>query len=381
MCHTGGPRCHKDAKKALIKAKDDYNNNVNPETEEALKNAKKDYLLTPETIAEVRIQDPDKADKLQALYDKKLEGAKDYERYRRGTSYTVARLQREKDVPDKKIEKINKEIQNLEKQIEYFKQNAEIGSKGGNFIDDERTEQLINEIGGEIQEYKVSQNTLKEESALIQSRINTIEQANQTNLERRKKGLPLQHSQLMPEKFAGYFADTEKKHFNAETAGSTFTEAKNLNEVLTLAERQRKDLEGDDRYMLIERGADPNSFGSDKRYLMVETKGKLGATLASKLSDDTKVTVVQKSEKSKPVCVAEVKSHADTDFATIVIVDNPSLPGTEHHDSLLITAFPGASGPSGSNNDLLPYVGKSMSIAEARKIYGRDFEVNTIVKP
>lgn len=380
MCYTGGPRCYKDAKKALIKAKDDYSNSANPETKEALENAKKDYLLTPKAIAKVREQDPDKADKLQAHYDKKLEGAKDYERYRSESSSIVSRLQHEKNAPNKKIEKINKEIQLLEKQIEYFKQNAEIGSKGGNFIDDERTEQILNEIDGEIQEYKESKSALMEEIAIIQSRINTVEQANQTNLERRKKGLPLQHSHLMPEKFAGYFADTEKKHFNAESAGSTFTEAKNLNEVLTLAARQRGGLDGDDRYRLMARGADPESFGSDKRYLMVETKGKLGTVLASELKDDATVKVIQKSEKSKPVCVTEVSQQSETDFGTIVLVDDPTLPGTEKHPSLLITAYPGASGPTGSNNDLLPYVGKSMTVSEARKIYGRDFTINTVVK-
>lgn len=183
----------------------------------------------------------------------------------------------------------------------------------------------------------------------------------------------------MPEKFKDYFADTEKKHFDPNSAGSTFTSAKNLKEILKQAHIQRGDLEGDDREKLISRGADPTSFQSGKRYLMMETQGNLGTVHSNELSDDDILTVVQKSEKSKPVCVVERKSKAPTDFATIVLVDNPTLPGTEGTKTLLITAYPGASGPSSSNNDLLPYVGKKITTAQGKEIYGREFTVNTIL--
>lgn len=184
---------------------------------------------------------------------------------------------------------------------------------------------------------------------------------------------------FMPEKFADYFADTEKKHFNSSSSGSTFTELKNMKEVLKEAYIQRGGLDGDDRDKLIARGADPNSFGEDKRYVMIKTKGKLGSISSNELRDDEVLTVVQKSEKTKPVCVVERNSKSDTDFATIVLVDNPTLPGTEGTKTLLITAYPGASGPSGSNNDLLPHVGKTLTVAEAKSIYGREFSVNTVL--
>lgn len=183
----------------------------------------------------------------------------------------------------------------------------------------------------------------------------------------------------MPEKFADYFADTEKKHFNPESAGSTFTSLNNLSEVLREAHIQRGDLNGDDREKLIARGADPGSFGEDKRYLMVETEGNLGSISSNDLKDDEILTVIQKSEKSKPVCVVERSTKPPTDFATIVLVDNPTLPGTEGTKTLLITAYPGASGASGSNNDLLPHVGKKLTVAQAKEIYGREFSVNTVL--
>lgn len=190
----------------------------------------------------------------------------------------------------------------------------------------------------------------------------------------------MNHSDMMPEKFAEYFADTERKHFNGTTSGSTFTELKNLNEVLSTAAEQRGNLQGDDRDKLIARGADPSSFGSDKRYLMVNTGGKVGTVMSNELPKGSIVTVIQKSEKSKPVCTTEVSHQKSVSHATIVLADNPSMPGTEHSPTLLITAYPGVSGPSGSNNDLLPYVGQSMTIEAARKIYGREFTLNTIVK-
>lgn len=334
-------------------------------------------FLPPEVIDQVKEKDPERAQKLQSRYDQKLEGAKEYDRYRKEASRTMSRLEEEKNNGLAEVQKIDQKIKKLHDEYEYLRKDNEMG---GMIASDEDLAHRGFQIDNEVDDLRKQRNQLLANSELVQDRINTMESSNALNLERRKQGLPIQHSHLMPEKFAGYFADTEKKHFSDNSAGSTFTEAKNLNEVLSKAAQQRKNLEGDDREKLIARGADPKSFTPDKRYLMVETKGKLGTVLASELNDNDTVTVVQKSEKSKPVCVTEVKNQRETDFATIVLVDNPSLPGTEKHPSLLITAYPGASGPSGSNNDLLPHVGKSMSVAEARKIYGRDFTINTVVK-
>lgn len=377
MCHTGGPRCYEDAKASLVNAKKEFAENPTPETKQALKDAERDIVLTPEYIENLKKTKPGEAASLQTLYDDKLEGAKEYERFRSESSRTLTRLHNEQEKTLLRISEIDAEVESSSRNLKAL-QDEHVQ---GGFINDDEIEFREWQHDQKVEKLVSEKSGLVTQSELTKARIETVQKANADNLARRKQGLPLEHPHLMPEKFAGYFADTERKHFSAGSEGSTFTQARNLNQVLTETARQRKSLEGDDREKLIARGADPSSFAADKRYLMVETRGRLGTALASELSDDTPLQVVQKSEKSKPVCVAEVKRQQDTDFATVVLVDNPSLPGTEHHASLLITAFPGASGPTGSNNDLVPHVGKTITVGEARKIYGRDFTVNTVVKP
>lgn len=376
MCHTGGPRCYEDAKGIFLRAQEAYSKNPTPENEETLKQAKVEMLLTPEGIESVRATRPEKAAYMQKIYDQMLEGAKDYERFRAESTRTVARLEEEHTESLERIEEINSQLERAQKSLRM----SEFDNANGGFVSDEDLEDQQNQYDLRKTKLEAERETLTSNAALSQARIKTIQEANAANLERRKNGQPLQHPHLMPAKFDSYFADTERKHFNVDSAGSTFTDANNLNEVLTLASRQRKNLEGDDRQKLIERGADPSSFDPSKRYLMVETKGRLGTVMASELDDSTMVSVVQKSEKTKPVCVVETDSKKYTSFATVVLVDNPTLPGTENHPTLLITAFPGVSGPSGSNNDLLPHVGKKISVGEAKKIFGRDFSINTVLR-
>lgn len=376
MCHTGGPRCYVDAKGIYQRAVKTHEEYPTPGNAAALKKAKLELALTPEGIASERAKNPDKADAMQKVYDHQLEGAGDYERFRSESTRTLTKLKEEQKETATEIEAVSKKL----RAVIYEMNTDELDDANGDynsmipFAHQAKENQYLYEA------LEAEKATLTAKSDLTEARMNTINEANAANLERRKNGEPLKHPHLMPAKFEAYFADTERKHFNADSAGSTFTEAKNLNEVLAVASRQRGNLEGDDREKLIARGADPSSFDSAKRYLMVETKGKLGTVMASELDDSTMVSVVQKSEKTKPVCVVETNAKSNTDFATVVLVDKPTMPGTEAHPSLLITAFPGASGPSGSNNDLLPHVGKKISVAEAKKIFGRDFSINTVLK-
>lgn len=376
MCFTGGPRCYGDAKGIYQRALKTYEDYPTPGNEAALKLAKAEMMLTPEGIETVRAKDPEKADRMQQVYDYQLEGAKDYERYRSESTRTMDKIKDEQKETATEIAALSEKIQALASSMS----NDEIDNANGDYdnmmVPFEYTQEMDQ---SRYDDLTAKRTELTAKSDLAEARMNTINEANAANLERRKNGQPLQHPHLMPAKFDSYFADTEKKHFNSDSAGSTFSKAKNLNEVLTLASRQRGNLEGDDREKLIARGADPSSFDSAKRYLMVATNGKLGTVMASQLDDSTMVRVVQKSEKTKPVCVVETTSKRDVDFATVVLVDNPTMPGTENHASLLITAFPGASGPSGSSNDLLPHVGKNITVAEAKQIFGRDFTINTIL--
>lgn len=204
----------------------------------------------------------------------------------------------------------------------------------------------------------------------ITRRIQTLEAARASGTDA--------HSHLMPEKFADYFAKSEYKHFNLQQPGSTFTELNSFNELLSETFNQRGTLQGDDRSELIALGADHSSFTDDKRYLMVRTPGKLGAVRSSTLDENTPLRVIKKSPESRPVCVTPVDEHPTVNYATVVIADNPTMPGTTEAPGLLITAFPGVSTESGSSADLEPYVGQSITVGKARKIFGREFSVNTI---
>lgn len=326
MCHTGGPRCDTGlgaAKRAYKTAKKNHGQEPTAENKFAMDQAALDILTTPKNIEKIMKKDPVKGKMLQERYDTLLAGATEYEN-------------------------LSKDLKAEEKNLTASLSDAE--SKG-------------------------------EDTSVIVDQLKTIQKAQTDALAARKERKPAEFNRYMPEAFAKYFADTEKKHFSEDSVGSTFTEAKNLNEVMALALAQRQTLTGDDRDKLIAAGADPSSFTPDKRYLAVETKGVLGAVESSQLSDNEMLTVERKSDKAKPVCVARVGMQPPTNIATVVLVDNPTLPGTQHTSTLLITAFPGVSGKSGSNEDLAPYIGKQISVADARKIFGREFSVNTVYDP
>lgn len=330
MCHTGGPRCDTglgSAKKAYKLAKKAHDQDPTPENKFTMDQAALDILTTPKNIERIIKKDPVKGKMLQERYDTLLDGAKEYEA-------------------------LSKDLKNEEYRIS---NKLAIGEA----------------VGYDDQELK---STLKAQLA-------TIKAEQVSALAARKNREPATFARYMPEQFAQYFADTEKKHFSEDSTGSTFTEAKNLREVMSLALAQRQTLTGDDRDKLIAAGADPNSFTADKRYLAIETKGVLGAVESSQLSDNEMLTVERKSEKSKPVCVARVGAQPPTNIATIILADNPKISGTTHTPTILITAFPGVSGKSGSNEDLAPYIGKQISVADARNIFGREFSVNTVYDP
>lgn len=230
-----------------------------------------------------------------------------------------------------------------------------------------------------VDEYAKQIKNIDNELELNKNRIKLLSDNNDLNLKNHKNGKGMDYSHVMPPQFKEYFDSTEKKHFHPSSPGSTFTEAKNLNEVLSLAHKQRGTLDGDDREVLInDHGADPESFRDDKRYIMVKTGGRLGSVHATQLPKDTMLRVHQKSEGVEPVLVAEVKVKPPVNVATVVLVDNPTLKGTENNSTLLITAFPGVSTARGSSEDLLPYVGQNISMDKAYEIFkGNDFSVNT----
>lgn len=378
MCYTGGPRCASDAKKAYINAKKKHKEHPTPENKRALDKSIMDYACTPEQIKKISRKDPEKGAALQKRYDHLINGYREYEIVRKENKAALGDI-REAMAKERGVYRtfraIAAEAAN-EHQVLQWHEQAQGGDEQSD-IDSAHALQKLKEYESRADEAKRKYLTLKGQEA-------TLVETNTRNRKLREQGRPIEYSHYMPEAFAGYFASTEKKHFDPKSSGSTFTECRSLNEVMSLAHKQRGTLSGDDREQLIARGADPNSFAHDKRYLMVETKGNLGVVSSAdfkKASDQNiMLTVTQKAEGVKPVCSMESSSQPTTKVATIVLVDNPTNPGTEKSPTLLITAFPGTSGQSGSNDDLLPYVGKQITLGEARKIYGREFSINTIMK-
>ena len=150
----------------------------------------------------------------------------------------------------------------------------------------------------------------------------------------------------LPDELANYFAETERKHFDPETAvGSSFTETHSLRDLLVTAIEQRGQLRGDDREELIALGASPEAFVPGRRYLKVETPGLMGVVRAAELDPWTLVTVVRTKGSGLPCDLAvEGVPRNPVGYGTIIIAPNEKQsddspePSTEE---TVITAFPG----------------------------------------
>lgn len=373
MCYTGGPYCYKDAKRKLESAATAFKEDPSHENRRKFQDAREQYKMTPEYINNLRETEPEKAVVLQARYDKMKESALTYLKIHEDNKKSIGRVQGlvEKNYQDSK--RHNQAYYALSNEMKKLQ-------KSGS--EDAQTAEKIKNLEESAAGAKQAEENCQKRGAALNQQITTLNDNTKQNAVLHRTGRPPNYNHMMPEKFKDYFAATHEKHFGYDSPGSTFTETKGLTETLALAQKQRGTLLGDDREKLIkEHGADPSSFTDDKRYIMVKTAGKLGSVGVDKLPPETMLTVHQKDPKSQPVCVAEVDSKPDTNVGTIVLVDDPKIPGTTGNPTLLITAFPGVSGARGSNPDLEPYVGQQITIEQARKLYGgRDFSVNTILK-
>ena len=132
-----------------------------------------------------------------------------------------------------------------------------------------------------------------------------------------------QIAKVLPEEQKGYFQDTEKKHFNPETAvGSLFTETKSLPELLTKAIEQRGSLDGDDREQFIAMGVKPEALLAFCRYLKVDTAGEVGIKSIKEFSPDTKVKVVRTKQAAPCSLVVYSNDFPEATFGTIIIGPN-----------------------------------------------------------
>lgn len=181
----------------------------------------------------------------------------------------------------------------------------------------------------------------------------------------------------LDEAHSGYYAATDAKHFSDKTApGSKFL-SKHLKSVedvaaLRMVQTGKNDLSGDDREALIAAGSDPNGFGTGKRYLMVKTSGTVGIKNSSTFDPDDRLEVVRTKPGAPCSLVASVKTQPETDFAVIVVGEHKTT-----KNDFIITTFPGPVTKPTASDAIDNLEGRSLTVADAKRLIGEDFWVNT----
>jgi hypothetical protein len=189
-------------------------------------------------------------------------------------------------------------------------------------------------------------------------------------------------AQMIPRGSKGhdYYASTEHKHFGPlSQPGSKFTDpnVRSLNDVLRLTFDQRGSLDGDDRDEFIARGAEPQAFDPEKRYLLVRTSGTVGIIHSADLDDDVELEVVRK-DGAPCTLVHAVKEQGTADYAAVILAED-KFGITENGGPILITAFPGVVTKPIDSRAIDARFGELITVAEARMILGHDVFVNTRV--
>lgn len=177
-------------------------------------------------------------------------------------------------------------------------------------------------------------------------------------------------------KYRQYYADTDAKHFHdKKKPGSKFTDAsvQNLNDVVALTASQRGSLNGDDRHALISLGAEPEAFGADFRYLMVQTSGKLGAQDISTFPAGTPFRVERTKAGASCSVVADVYEQETTDFG-VIIMGRTDVAETD----VVITAHPGLPVPRSGEGTFDAYENQTLTADQIRAIAGMEkININT----
>lgn len=181
-------------------------------------------------------------------------------------------------------------------------------------------------------------------------------------------------TELLPVEMSEYFAGLYNKHFIKETAvGSLFTGVKDLTELLSLAQEQRKDgLAGDDRVKFAALGVAPDSLMPSCRYLLVKTPGVVGVVSLAELADDEPV-YVNRIKPGAPCTLNVVRSDLPaTDVATIIIGPNEQAnPSTRE---MIWTVHPGL--PIRPAREDFWEDGSTISTAEVKEKLGNDKWLN-----
>lgn len=173
-----------------------------------------------------------------------------------------------------------------------------------------------------------------------------------------------------------YYEATDRKHFqhhpsNPQPVGSQFTNPhiRNLEDLLTLAIAQRENkLDGDDRHLLIDLGAEPEAFKDNIRYLLVKTSGTVGIQSSNELDDSTEVTILVTKPNTPPNPTIIGYPKPETNIGTIIIGRNDG--DTKNNHEILYTAHPGLPIPTYADHLFTQYTNQTIPLGELKKLTG-----------
>jgi len=181
---------------------------------------------------------------------------------------------------------------------------------------------------------------------------------------------------LIPTSDSEYYKATEEKHFiNKNAPGSQFTSNKinNLKDILSLAVKQRGNLEGDDRNKFLQLGANPKAFLEGIRYLYVETPGTVGVINSEELPDITPISVIRTKPGTPCSLTIQTETKPITTYGVIIIGKDGG------QQDVLWTAFPGQPTVLNENPEIELLEGKTVTLKTIRNIVG-DVWLHTQIK-
>lgn len=424
MCYPlPGPRCSNHARLALVKAKADYAETPNADNKEALDKAIKDYALTPEGIRKLREQGKDKeADSAERQRDLKIARWKDEELAKKALNANtdpadihdiavnshyhgkIAALYN----PNASLETLQHVVDNETEDdfrlaiARHPKATPEMIAWAGDHhahyvqaavLDSENVsldtvKDIMRRSKAEYQDHSEQAKTVSPGQQYHQysaRKAGEVFKKSREVYQTRKNDLKPLPSRTLADsviprdgQFKEYYAGTDAKHFHDKNKpGSKFTDpaVANFNDLVALTARQRKDgLNGDDRAQLVAMGTDASALKPGYRYLMVKTDGKLGVKNSSSIDDEnTRVRVERTKAGASCSLVMDVKEQDTVGFGVLVM----GRPEGVDKD-IAITAHPGLPSTSSGRGTFDEYEGKTITVAQARKIAGtKEVNINT----
>lgn len=169
-----------------------------------------------------------------------------------------------------------------------------------------------------------------------------------------------------------YYEATDRKHFlhnpnNSNPVGSQFTDPniQTLEDLLTLAATQRTcNLDGDDRELFLNFGAEQEAFKEGIRYLLVRTSGIVGIISSTEIENTTGITILQTKPNTPPSLTIAGHPKPETNIGTIIIGRNWETRKTTQE--ILYTAHPGLPIPTYENLALHQHINNTLPLGELK---------------